>query len=210
MAKNRTIVYIDGFNFYYGAVRNTPHKWLNFDRLFEILRPYDDIRAIKYFTAEIVGPTLPNQLVFLSALATQPRIKIILGRFKQKRIKCEVALCVSTVPKFFDKPEEKRTDVNIATEMLDDAYQNECDQFILVSGDSDLAPAVHRIRHRFPKKRIVVYIPAIQSSRRSGAYELRAAATQARTFPLNLLPRAQFPAQIPDGMGGFINKPATW
>lgn len=69
----RTIVYIDGFNFYYGAVRGTPHKWLNFDRYFAMLRPHDEIRAIKYFTAEIVGPTKPNQDIFLRALTTLPR-----------------------------------------------------------------------------------------------------------------------------------------
>lgn len=26
--KPRTIIYIDGLNFYYGAVKGTPHKWL--------------------------------------------------------------------------------------------------------------------------------------------------------------------------------------
>ncbi len=26
----RTYIYIDGFNFYYGAVKDTPYKWLDF------------------------------------------------------------------------------------------------------------------------------------------------------------------------------------
>ncbi|MEZ5246060.1 MAG: hypothetical protein R2707_13255 [Acidimicrobiales bacterium] len=25
-----TVVYIDGFNFYYGAVKGTPHEWLDY------------------------------------------------------------------------------------------------------------------------------------------------------------------------------------
>ncbi len=203
-------MYIDGFNFYYGAVRGTQHKWLNFERYFVMLRPKDDIRAIKYFTAEIVGPTKPNQEIFLRALTTLPRVKIILGRFKRKTVKCEVAACLSPHTRYFDKPEEKRTDVNIAVEMLDDCYRDECDQLILVSGDSDLAPAITRIRMRFPQKRIIVYIPALQNSSRSGAYELRAAAHNARTLPLHLLARAQFPLTISDGSGRTLQKPASW
>jgi 6-hydroxy-3-succinoylpyridine 3-monooxygenase len=30
----RTIVYVDGFNFYYGEVRGTPYKWLDLVALF--------------------------------------------------------------------------------------------------------------------------------------------------------------------------------
>ena len=49
-------------------------------------------------------------------------------------------------------PEEKRTDVNIAVFMLDDAYRDMCDQFVIFSSDSDLVPAVNMVRLRFPKK----------------------------------------------------------
>lgn len=31
----RTIVYIDGFNFYYGEIRGTPWKWLDPYKLFQ-------------------------------------------------------------------------------------------------------------------------------------------------------------------------------
>lgn len=209
--KPRTIVYVDGFNLYYGAVKGTPHKWLNLERYFTLLRPADDIVAIKYFTAEIMGPTKPNQDVFLAALATLPRVEIILGKFKRKRVRCEFAACVTTSPaaRFFEKPEEKRTDVNIAVTMLDDAYQDQCDQFVIVSGDSDLVPAVRMIRARFPAKIILVYIPA-QNPLRGAAVELRAAAHKHRLLPLNLLPHCQFATNVPDGTGGFFTKPASW
>ena len=45
----REIVYIDGFNLYYGAVKNTPYKWLNVERYFTLLRQNDEIRKIHYF-----------------------------------------------------------------------------------------------------------------------------------------------------------------
>ncbi len=56
----RSIVYIDGFNFYYGALRGTRHKWLNLESVFRRLRPDDDLQAIYYFTAPVIGPTRPD------------------------------------------------------------------------------------------------------------------------------------------------------
>jgi len=67
---DRTIVYVDGFNLYYGAVRGGAHKWLNLQRFFSLLRPHDSISQIHYFTALVDGPTRPNQEVYLRALGT--------------------------------------------------------------------------------------------------------------------------------------------
>lgn len=53
----RTIIYTDGFNLYYGAIRNPPGcKWLNLERFCKLLRPHDDVRIIRYFTALVDGP----------------------------------------------------------------------------------------------------------------------------------------------------------
>ena len=45
---------------------------------------------------------------------------------------------------------------------------------------------------------------------RGSAVELRTAAHRNRDLPLNLLPYAQFPSMIPDGIGGILSKPASW
>jgi uncharacterized LabA/DUF88 family protein len=211
-SKQRTIIYIDGFNLYYGALKGTPHKWLNLERYFMMLRPHDDLRAIKYFTAMVTGPTRPNQEVYLKALATLPLVEVILGKFKKKRVHCNETSCSHAGNRLFETVEEKRTDVNIAVSMLDDAYQNTCDQLVLVSGDSDLVPGVNLIRTRFQHKKIIVYVPHTPalSVTRGFAVELRSAAHTNRDLPLNLLPRAQFPSQLQDGTGGFITKPAAW
>ncbi len=208
-AKPRTMVYIDGFNLYYGAVKGTPYKWLNLDRFFQLLRPHDDIVGIRYFTALINGPNRPNQETYLRALALTPIVQPILGIFKKKRIGCKTTLCTHAGNRYFQVPEEKRTDVNIAVSMVDDAYQNACDEMLLVSGDSDLVPAVRLIRHRFPAMRITVYVPA-QHPTRGAAVELRTAANRHKDLPLNILPHAQFPAAMPDGFGGTLHKPASW
>jgi uncharacterized LabA/DUF88 family protein len=206
--RQRTIVYVDGFNFYYGAVKNTTFKWLDLEQFFLRLRPHDDICQIHYFTALIHGSRLQNQQTYLRALGTLPLVNIILGNYKAKNVKCGVPGCAHSGGRWFSTVEEKRTDVNIALQMLEDAYQGRCDQFILVSGDSDLVPAVARVRAL--GKKVIVYIPA-RTPIRGAAVELRAAADKAVILPLQpLLGRCQFPASIPDGAGGIVSKPADW
>ena len=57
-----TIVYIDGFNFYYGAVKGTPYKWLDLEALCRRLLPKDQIVKIRYFTARVASrPEDPQQ-----------------------------------------------------------------------------------------------------------------------------------------------------
>jgi hypothetical protein len=60
--KPRTIVYIDGFNLYYGAVKGTPWKWLDLAKLFTQIRAADEIQCIRYFTAMVNGPSKPRGL----------------------------------------------------------------------------------------------------------------------------------------------------
>lgn len=209
-AKPRTIIYIDGFNLYYGVLKQAPAlKWLDIERFCRLLRPHDDIQGIRYFSALVMGPTRPHQLVYLKALATTPMVNVILGRFKNKSIKCGIPACTYTGSRLFAMPEEKRTDVSIATYMMDDAYQDVCDHLVLFSGDSDLVPPINMVRSRFPAKKITVYVPS-RNPVRGAAVELRAACTISRDLPLALLPKAQFPDHIPDGTGGTIDRPATW
>jgi uncharacterized LabA/DUF88 family protein len=205
--KPRSIVYIDGFNFYYGAIKGGPYKWLNLERFFARLRPHDDIHRIHYFTALVTGPTLPNQQVYLRALSTLPLVSVVFGNYKTKRVTCIVPACTYTGKRRFNTVEEKRTDVNIAVQMMEDAYENRCDQFVVVSGDSDLVPAVARVKGL--GKKVLVYIPA-RDPTRGAAVELRTAADSAKILPLDLLRHSQFPASIPDGAGGMLTKPATW
>ena len=205
----RCNIYIDGFNFYYGAMRGTRHKWLDLALLFSRLRPDDEIQVIHYFTALVSGPRRSNQDCYLRALATSPKINIILGKFKSKQIKCRVAKCAYRGSRIFEAPEEKRTDVNIALQMLDDVFHDRADCLVLVSGDSDLVPAVDLVKTHDPTKKIIVYVPS-RNPIRGAATELRSAADKSRTFPLRLLQVSQFPPEVPDGRGGVIKKPDGW
>ena len=205
-------MYVDGFNLYYGILKNTAYKWLDLERFFTLLRPHDEIEAIKYCTALVdAGAQRARQATYLNALATRPLVETILGRFKQKQVICSCSGCTQTAPgtRTFVVPEEKRTDVNIAIRMLDDAYRGLCERQVLVSGDSDLVPAIQMVRQRFPEIRTTVYVPA-RTLDRGAAVELRTAAHRDRTLPLVLLPRTQLPARVPTAAGGFVEKPADW
>ena len=75
------IVYIDGFNFYYGQVKNTPYKWLDFGTFCQRALPGDNVIGIKYFTAPI-KPRAGNkqspqrQQTYIRALETVPNLTV--------------------------------------------------------------------------------------------------------------------------------------
>ncbi len=46
----KTNVYVDGFNLYYRALKDTPFRWLDLRKLSEVLFPQDTINQVCYFT----------------------------------------------------------------------------------------------------------------------------------------------------------------
>lgn len=208
-AKNRAIVYIDGFNLYHGAVKGTDVKWLDIQTYFERLRWQDDVVQIHYFTARVNGDARRRQEALLRAFFTLPKVNVVEGRYKTKRVTCRTTACSHAGERRFTTWEEKRTDVNIAVQMMDDAYRNLCDMFIVVSGDSDLVPPILRIKERFPNKKVVVYVPA-RDAARGAATEIRTAADRDALLPIGLLKKCLLPTRLPDGAGGFIEKPEEW
>lgn len=205
---NRSIVYIDGFNFYYGVMKGSNYKWLNLEQYFQLLRQDDDIQKIYYFTAKVSGNAQVRQDIYFQALQTLNLVQIIYGLYKSRQRKCRVSNCTNPQKSYSDY-EEKRTDVNIALQMLDDAYQNNCDRMIVVSGDSDLVPAVELVKQRFPRIQITVYIPS-RHPRRGAATELRNAADKNKTLPTVLFKNTQFPNSLINNSGQTINKPSSW
>ncbi len=87
MKQKRAIFYIDGFNFYYLALKAKPqYKWLNPKALADgIVHDDTTVACVKYFSAPVsakISQTAhKNQNVYLRALRTIPAIDIILGKF---------------------------------------------------------------------------------------------------------------------------------
>src|SRR5579872_1482649 len=145
----RTNVYVDGFNLYYCALRGTPHKWLNLAALCALAFPKFSINRIRYFTALVSArPHDPNnpirQQTYLRALRTISGLSIHYGTFqthinrmplaRQVPGGAHSALVVKTV--------EKGSDVKLATHLLNDAFENDYDQAVVISNDSDLAEPI--------------------------------------------------------------------
>jgi hypothetical protein len=89
----RVRVYVDGFNLYYGALKPRPAcKWLDLVALAKLLRPGDDIEAVRYFTARVNGDrdaTSPGrQKLYLTALGTQPIVSVHFGQFRTHPGRC--------------------------------------------------------------------------------------------------------------------------
>src|SRR5690606_8696650 len=150
----RTHVYVDGYNLYFGCLKKTPHKWLNLHALCSALMPQNDIRAIRYFTAQVSGtphdPDQPTrQQTYFRALRTLPQVSIHLGHFLTHEV---------TMPDAADwkngrytgrqvmKTEEKGSDVNLATYLLVDAFDDVFDVAVIVSNDSDLKEPISVVR----------------------------------------------------------------
>ncbi len=206
-------VYVDGYNLYYAVFHKNPtyinYRWLDLHQFFEhIVEPKDQLIVVKYFTAEAT-PFSANQAAYLGALGTVAGLQIIRGKYKTKSALCKVIACLHTGSRNFKTLEEKGTDVNIAIHMIDDAYRQVAEKFVLVSGDSDLVPALRMLKLRHPAASTAVYVPAGGNAKRGSAPELRMAADEHHTLPLWALERSQLPNSVSVG-GASITRPATW
>lgn len=155
----RVIVYIDGFNFYYGLKKSWKcFYWLDIVGFFEsFMRPNQELVAVKYFSAR---PTdvekSKRQDALFQANKENPKFMLILGKYLKKEITC--FKCRNVIHTF----EEKETDVRIATQIVADSYQKNCDVIILVSADSDMTPAVELAKQAGQK--VYIYFPPNQFS----------------------------------------------
>lgn len=212
--KKKSIVYVDGFNLFYGFLKNEKNKkWLNLQYYFEKLRTDDDIVKIKYFTTLVKGKKRNNQESYLKALSTLSKVQIIFGKFKTQTYTCLVN-CGYTGDKTYSDQIEKRTDVNIASHLVaDSVLLNDTKKLIIVSGDSDLIPAIEMAKQISPKKQIIVYIPhdpvKLKNSKKVSS-DIRKAADKHKNLPVDLIVKSQFDNEIIDDYGNKICKPLTW
>lgn len=208
--QHRTIVYVDGFNFYYGQVRGTPWKWLDPVALFEkVLAPENVLLKVKYFTARVQpSPADPQvnvrQDTYLRALQAHcPKVEIHYGHFLRHRIRMEHATPPPATVEVW-KNEEKGSDVNLALHLLNDAWLDAYDVAVVVSNDSDLAESLRLVKEQNGKL-IGVVTPGAPIRKTSS--QLRRHASFVRPIRSWMLANSQLPNPIP---GTTIHKPADW
>jgi uncharacterized LabA/DUF88 family protein len=210
-----SVIYVDGFNFYYGLLHEFPErKWLNLQRFCELLRPDDEILKIRYFTTKIDTEKMRSekrdrQGRIWDALRTQPKIQFTYGKFANRERDCLGSTCPHR--QSFWTMEEKQTDVNIALAMVRDVAELKPQVMVLFSGDIDLLPALEEV-HRLDRTiKIVVYIPLTEDQlRHRRTDEYAKFASVVKPVSEKYLKMAQFPKRVPDGKGGFIECPEAW
>ena len=205
----RTYVYIDGFNFYYRAVKDTPYKWLDFNTLFQhLLNPKNQIISIKYFTALVSGKFDPDQPIrqktYLRAIQKYiPQLSVYYGHFLSHEIFAPLAKPEGN-KRFVRiiKTEEKGSDVNLAIHVLNDAWLDLYDCAVIVSNDSDLAESFRLVKEQHNK-----VIGLITPGKGHPSRELRKYADVTKRIRKGVLAISQLPDPIP---GTTIYKHKVW
>lgn len=200
----RVIVYVDGFNLYFGLREKGWKKyyWLNVQKLAsKLLINNQKLVHTKYFTSKITKPDSKwkRQEAFLSALGNLTDFSIYYGRYQSFEEYC------NKCGHRHIQSNEKRTDVNIATHMLVDAFQDAFDTAILISADSDLTLPILEIQRLFPDKFTKIAFPPARSS-----FDLRKAAPICFEIYESKIRNSLFPDHIKLPTGYVVRKPAMW
>jgi uncharacterized LabA/DUF88 family protein len=201
----RVLTYIDGFNLYFG-LRSKGWKrylWLNLKQLAESLiqNPTDNLVGTKYFTARVKSPQdkVKRQSIFLEALETLGGVEFFYGKYLINDWTCRNCHQTAKIPN------EKMTDVNIAVELLTDAFQDRFDTAYLISADSDLMPPIQAVKRLFPSKRIVAAFPPDRFS-----HDLTTVSDAHFTIGRALFAKCQLPEQIQKPDGFILQRPQEW
>ncbi|NOT79347.1 MAG: NYN domain-containing protein [Bacteriovoracaceae bacterium] len=167
-SKKKVVVYVDGFNLYYGCLKDSKYRWLDLLKLSKLLLSDEyEIVKINYFTAHIIdhgtNGSTTRQGFYLNALKTIPNLEIKLGKFKKR----EKTVYVNPPLKIINENpfgsdqrpllksilkgtsyEEKGTDVNLAVQLIIDLYENNFDVAMVISNDSDYLSALEKVRQK--------------------------------------------------------------
>lgn len=216
MAKSVSFL-IDGFNLYHsldtlGKMTGASVKWLN---LMGLCKGYlqavrgglgerVELAQVHYFSAlaEHLVPRNPEVVerhrAYIDAL-TDSGIRVQLSRFKRRDVRCPGC------GKRFVRYEEKETDVAIGLKLVEVFATGESQTVVLVTGDTDMIPAISAARRLFPDQKIGVGFPFLRHNR-----ELAQHADYSFKIDQRSLLRAQFPPRVRLRDGSEIVRPAGW
>lgn len=217
----RTIAYIDGYNLYYGLLRKSKFKWLDVYNLFlnQALNESSEIVEVRYYTAPMLGKMSDDlespirQRRYLQALRKMhPNgLKLVEGRILASTPFQRLFRPIPEAP-YLEKVQvldfnEKKTDVNIAADMINGAWKKTYDQAVLCSNDSDLEGALRSIKEHHPHIRIGLVAPISGDDPRKISKDLAQFSDWKKILSSVHLSNAQLPDRIPRS---HLSKPAAW
>ena len=203
-------VYIDSWNLYKGCLEGTPYRWIDVAEMArQHLPKHYTINRIRFFTAKVAArphdiQAPVRQETLFRALRTLPNLQMHFGRFLVSQTHMPLVSPPPSGPRWAHviKTEEKGSDVNIATHLLVDVFDDEFDAAMVVSDDSDLVEPITIVRRRFGKQVRVL-------SPRGRGTEMKRAATRWHQIDPAKLAASQFAPVRTDAHGTF-SRPAGW
>lgn len=215
----RTACFIDGYNLFYGLLAGTEYKWLDLKKLLDLILkiqdPLNHLVSVNYFTS-MVKPDLAR-LGHISSQAQQTYIRALKANgvaITEGRHRLEAGFA----PKYVDGQkasrsnqvkiwllEEKETDVNIAMSMYRCAAkqqrlpaEEQIQQIVLVSADTDMTPVLRALKEDFPGIRRGVILPHREGIQRNPPGSLEKESDwMRRTVKKSELEACQFPRRVP-------------
>lgn len=201
--KERIIAYIDGFNLYFG-MRDAGFdncRWLNIKKLvISLLKPHQELLEVKYFTSRVSNnpDKQKRQSTYIDALESTG-IRLFYGNYQAGTEECKRCGHIWRTSK------EKMTDVNIATSIMVDAFQDRYDMAFLISGDSDLTPPIKEVHSLFKNKRVFIAFPP---KRHNSSMALVTKGSE--TIGRKRLADAQFDNRVAGKTGYILERPKEW
>jgi uncharacterized LabA/DUF88 family protein len=214
----RTVVYVDGFNLYYGVLRGTPFKWLDLYALFrdQLLDPAAHLEQVRYYTAPVRKSSsddpesVHRQQFYLRALEAYrgSRVQIVRGFISRTMPRLRLVNppqdSRATTAQVFQFT-EKQTDVNLTADLISDAWHGRYEQAVVCSNDCDLVGALRAVRRDHAALTIGLVAP-LRHERYLSA-DLRHLAHWHKILTSAHLAHAQLPVRIP---GTSLKKPEAW
>lgn len=221
----KTIVYVDGYNLYYGCLKNTKDKWLDLIHLFgnilKVQNPSSELFKLKFFTADVKTKLSSHGVDAQKAQDSYQRAHQYLYPQQFEVIKGFHSLEPNRALVYQQPPnrnnrveiwrlEEKQTDVNIALEVYRDVAKGNAEQVVIISNDSDQAPVVDAIKMDFPDIKFGIVLPIRQKSKRTISQQLSKNADWTRHYILDEeFSTSQLPIKIATNRKPII-KPDYW
>jgi len=142
----RVAVFIDGNNFYFGLRKlygkKKSLKCFDFEKFAQVLAGEDKVVGIFYYNAQLDkdnnSEKYQSQKEFFEKLKKIPKFHLVLCKLLKRSI--------TGTNKFYYIIKED--DINMAVDMVENAYDNNFDTAILVSGDGDFIPAVRSVKKK--------------------------------------------------------------
>lgn len=217
----KTIVYVDGYNLYYGLLRKSQYKWLDLYKLFNeyVLNPSADLLEVRYYTAPVLGKISddPNsqqrQRKYLQALRKMPpgKVQIIEGKIAASTPFLRIVNQIPQVPELTHVQvytlSEKKTDVNLASDLITGAWTSAYEQAVICTNDTDISGALAAVRLHHPNLQLGLVAPIPGDDHRRMASDLTRHVSWAKILSPVHLANSQLPNRIPSTS---IHKPDTW